>query len=77
MQRDFQRLFEHIQFLGFVTVLEIQIIEIVIVKLNSNGCQHASCALGVHGRSRVLLFEFQYIYIYTYIYSPLLKKNHH
>ena len=62
MRRDSQRLFLHSQFLGLVTVLWIQITEIVIVKLNSNGCRRASCscALGVHGKSRVLLlFKFQ------------------
>ena len=42
------------------------------MKLNSNGCQRASCALGVYSKSRVLLFKFQhtltYLYIYIYIY---------
>ena len=36
MRRDSQRLVEYIQYLGLVTVLQIQIIEIVIMKSNSN-----------------------------------------
>ena len=60
MKRDSQRLFKYIQFLGFVTILQIQITEIFIVKLNSNNCRRASYALGVHGRSRVVLFKFQH-----------------
>ena len=68
MRNDSHRFFEYIQFLGLVTFLQIQITKIVIVKLNSNGCRRASCALGVHGKSKVLLFEFQHPPAHLYIY---------
>ena len=73
---------KYIQFLGLVMVLQIQIIEIIIVKLNSNGCRRASCALGLLVRSKVLRFEFEhtpahlhvyaYIYMYMYMYIYIL-----
>ena len=44
------------------------------MKSNSNGCRRASCALGVHGRSRVLLFEIQHtpVHLYIYIYRSYI-----
>ena len=45
--------------LELATVLHIQITGIIIVKSNSNSGRRASRALGVHGISRVLLFDIQ------------------
>ena len=61
MRRNSQRFFLRIQFLESATVLQIQITGIVIVKSNSNSGRRASCALGVHGISGVLLFDIQHL----------------
>ena len=85
MRRNSQRLLDHIQFLGLVTVLYIQISVRVIVKRISNKSRRACCKLSAHRKSRVLLvvllFEFQntpahlHIYIYIYIYIMLGSFN--
>ena len=79
MRKNSQRLFKHIQFLGSVTVLYIQIIVRVIVKGNSN----KKPALVAHWvsignleccclNSNALLYTYMHIYIYIYIYIYIL-----
>ena len=74
MRRDSSRLFEIIQFGESITVLDIQIRVSVIVNEIQTVAGAFFCALDVHKKSRVLLFEFQHtpahlhIYIYIYIY---------
>ena len=75
MKRDCYRLFKYIKFLKLVTVLQIQITEIVIVKLNSNCCRRASFALGVHGIFRVLLFKFKHKATIKELDKNLVGKN--
>ena len=84
MRRNAQRLFDHIEFLGPARVLQTQITETVIVKVNSKNCRRASCALGVHVRSRVSLFEFQQcvcvcvcVYVCVYVcVLEIIRDNH-
>ena len=71
MRRDSQRLFLRIQFIGSTWVLYIQNSGIFFLKSNSNGGQRASCALGVHGISRVLLFDIQQS---VHVFEDLIKR---
>ena len=70
MRRNSQRLFDHIQLLVLATVLQIEITETIIVKINSKIYRRASCALDVYGISRLLLFKVQQ-WIVLQIFVPL------
>ena len=71
MRRDFQRFFEPISVLRIRNGPGYSNYNDYYCEWNLNGCRLASCALSVHGKSRVLLFEFQHTPVHLYIYICL------
>ena len=65
MRRISQRLFEHIQFLGSVTVLYIQITVKEIVKGNSNKKPASLLRVGCP-------YKIQSVHVYIYIYTVIM-----